>query len=425
MKLISELSIPNEQGGAVIQLLQGDLSMLPVEHATDILVLSAFPGEYLPTPGTLIHSLEAKGLSIEQLAANKQSDLREQLHCWLSHPLEKEMQQKLHIKRILCFEPGHQIHASQEIVGNIFRCINTFAFDEKNNVVAIPMVASGCQRARAKDMLPALLEASIFWLENGLPLRCIKLVIYREEKLAMAREIFNTIRNEYLDEQLTRTGMNIQPQRVPQDWASAGPQSFEAAEGGSDSFEGPTSAGAAPGEEPEEVRAGSTIPAAPPAMAPAPTVTPVREVVPPAVSPAADGFDYFISYAHTHSDLVHAFVQQVKAQNSGLQIFYDRESIPPGGMWIRQLSAAIQKAKKVLVFLSPDYDKSPVCWDEFQCAKLMEYNKRKQIIQTIYLYDYKEIEMPPIMGIYSYIDCREGDPDKLKASVEKILSTMA
>ena len=122
---------------------------------------------------------------------------------------------------------------------------------------------------------------------------------------------------------------------------------------------------------------------------------------------------------------MHSFVQQVKEKKSGLQIFYDRESIPPGGLWIRQLSAAIQKAKKVLVFLSPDYDKSPVCWDEFQCAKLMEYNKRRQIIQTIYLYDYSEIEMPPIMGIYSYIDCREGDADKLKESVDKILAAMA
>ena len=74
----------------------------------------------------------------------------------------------------------------------------------------------------------------------------------------------------------------------------------------------------------------------------------------------------------------------------------------------------------MLVFLSPDYDNSPVCWDEFQCAKLMEYNKRTSMIQTIYLYNYKN-EMPPIMGIYSYLDCREGDIEKLKACITKIL----
>ena len=46
MQLISELIIPNETGKSVIQLLQGDLSELPAAHKTDILVLSAFPGNY-------------------------------------------------------------------------------------------------------------------------------------------------------------------------------------------------------------------------------------------------------------------------------------------------------------------------------------------------------------------------------------------
>ncbi|MGZ8554565.1 MAG: toll/interleukin-1 receptor domain-containing protein, partial [Chitinophagaceae bacterium] len=96
-------------------------------------------------------------------------------------------------------------------------------------------------------------------------------------------------------------------------------------------------------------------------------------------------------------------------------------SIPPGGLWIQQISAAIQQANKVLIFLSPDYDNSPVCWDEFQCAKLMEYNRKKSIIQTVYLYGHKETEMPVIMGIYSYIDCREGSTEKIQQCVQKLL----
>ena len=79
------------------------------------------------------------------------------------------------------------------------------------------------------------------------------------------------------------------------------------------------------------------------------------------------------------------------------------------------------KLIKYLFFFSPEYDKSPVCWDEFQCAKLMEYNRKKSIIQTVYLYGYKETEMPPIMGIYSYIDCREGSVEKLKACVQLLV----
>ena len=104
-----------------------------------------------------------------------------------------------------------------------------------------------------------------------------------------------------------------------------------------------------------------------------------------------------------------------------LSVFYDKDSIPPGGLWIQQISAAIQRADKVVVFLSPDYDNSPVCWDEFQCAKLMEYNRKKNIIQTVYLYGHKETEIPPIMGIYSYIDSREGNVSKLQACVQQLL----
>jgi hypothetical protein len=141
----------------------------------------------------------------------------------------------------------------------------------------------------------------------------------------------------------------------------------------------------------------------------------------PQIPTLKKGYDYFLSYAHVHSKEVRLFVDELKKKNSNLTVFYDKDSIPPGGLWIQQISAAIQQADKVLVFLAPDYDNSPVCWDEFQCAKLMEYNRKKSIIQTVYLYGHKETEMPLIMGIYSYIDCREGSTEKLQQCVQQLL----
>lgn len=73
----------------------------------------------------------------------------------------------------------------------------------------------------------------------------------------------------------------------------------------------------------------------------------------------------------------------------------------------------------MIVLITPDYCNSPVCWDEFQCAKLIEYNTRQQVIQTIYLFS--EQALPPIMGIYSYIDCREGDLEKLIAATKSFV----
>jgi hypothetical protein len=66
--------------------------------------------------------------------------------------------------------------AKEKVVANIFRCINTFAYDKQNNIIAMPVLASGNQKVPMDKMLPAILDAAIFWLERGLPLTCIKLV---------------------------------------------------------------------------------------------------------------------------------------------------------------------------------------------------------------------------------------------------------
>jgi hypothetical protein len=60
MKLLSQINVERSPQTAVIQLLQGDLSAIPTEHATDILVMSAFPGDYIALKGSLIYGLIKK-----------------------------------------------------------------------------------------------------------------------------------------------------------------------------------------------------------------------------------------------------------------------------------------------------------------------------------------------------------------------------
>ena len=371
MNLLSQIEIPRTGGLAIIQLLQGDLTALPVEHETDLLVMSAFPDDYIALKGSLIHAFQKKGLSIEELSHNKAADLRSQLHCWLSSPLSVNDQQKFNIKQILCFEPGEKIKHPEEVVGDIFRCINTFAFDDDNNVVAMPIIATGYQKIPLEKMLPALLQASYFWLNNGLPLDCLKLVVHGDEKAQRAIALFNEFKKALpiaMAEERPEDDLPISPPSITTIDSDFNETKIEVAE-----------------------------------------------------PPPQKGYDYFLSYAHAHSKEVQLFVDTLKANNKTLSVFYDRESIPPGGLWIQQISLAIQQADKVLVFLSPEYDQSPVCWDEFQCAKLVEYNRKKNVIQTVYLYGHKETEMPLIMGIYSYIDCREGNTEKLQACVRQLL----
>ncbi len=361
MKLLSEISIKGAMRTSLIQLLQGDLSAIPPEHETDILVMSAFPGDYVSLKGSLIDALAQKGLSVPALAKDIDTDLRKQLSCWMSKPLSAAERAKFNFSRILCFEPGESIHEPEKVVGNVFRCINSFAFDDDNNVVSMPIIATGYQRVPIQKILPALLKAAVFWLQNGLPLDSLKLVVYRNQHALEAEPVFEAFKKEL------ETGPELQAAQQAQ----------------------------IPGAV-----------AAPPA---------------PAAAPEKQGYDYFLSYSHAHAADIRLFVDVLKKCNRSLSVFYDKDSIAPGGQWLQEISKAIQQSEKVLVFLSPDYDNSPVCWDEFQCAKLMEYNRKRSVIQTVYLYGYKEREMPLIMGIYNYIDCREGSSEKLHACVQQLL----
>jgi len=131
-------------------------------------------------------------------------------------------------------------------------------------------------------------------------------------------------------------------------------------------------------------------------------------------------YDVFISYAHKQDREVRAFVEALQKRHPRLRIFYDRRAIPIGGQWLKAISDAVHKASTFIAVLSPDYTASPVCWDEFQCAKLKEYNTRASVIKTVRLYS--EPALPPIMGIYSFADCAEGDLAKLRSCAATLLS---
>ncbi len=53
MELLDQIIITSESGNATIELLHGDLSAIPVEHAAGILIVSAYPNSYVPLQGIL------------------------------------------------------------------------------------------------------------------------------------------------------------------------------------------------------------------------------------------------------------------------------------------------------------------------------------------------------------------------------------
>src|SRR5690606_14795734 len=100
MQIIDEIITAK---GGKLQLLHGDLTDISEEHKVDVLVVSAFPGNYSPPSTPLIGALFSEGLSVEKLSNEKESDFSEQFDSWIS----KEINFKS-TKRILCFEPEEE-----------------------------------------------------------------------------------------------------------------------------------------------------------------------------------------------------------------------------------------------------------------------------------------------------------------------------
>ena len=379
---------------AAIQLLQGDLTAIPKQHHTDILVVSAFPGDYTPLPGSLMYALHEKGIEVGEFAKDKAVDLVKQLGCWLSKPLSSSQQEQFNFKQILCFEPSRESGSPDTVVSNIFRCINNFVFSDNNNVIAMPVLASGRQKVPVEKMLPAMLDACIFWMESGIPLHYIKLIVHNEEHAAAALPIFERARQDY--------EANIPPYNpLHAGVAGSSPSS-------SQSPPPPSRSPIPPPQAPPQFSVPSSSPPSPPPPAPDPDEKSVDL-----------SYDFFISYSHVQTEQVAELVKALKEKNSSLNIFYDHSSIPTGGLWIRQISDAIQRSTSVVCVLSPQYRDSDACWDEFQCAKVKEYRTKKPVIKTInFLAD---ADMPLIMSLYSYIDCTEGDINKLRNAVGSLL----
>ena len=391
MQLLDYIQVKTSHGFADIELYQGDLSSIPKENAVDIVILSAFPNSYDPTPNTLIGSLHNKGLSVEKLAQDKEIDLRKNLWCWFSKELSDEQKAKFNFQRILCFEPEKRKDDAAEYVADIFRCLNNFVFDDNVNHVAMTTVAAGNQQATATKIADAILEAASFWLQRGLPLQSIKIVEINEAKANDLKKVFARFKENELLESASEENPKPKSRATRSiTTAPAAPPSFSPKES--------NGAGAAP-------------------VSPAPGVAATTTTAKP-----TEQFDIFISYAHKNKNHVQYFIETLRQKYPTLRMFYDSDSIPKGGQWLREISRCIDRSKKVLVFLSKEFDESPACWDEFQCAKVRQNRTGNNIIMNIYLLDHPEL--PTIFEIFNWIDCREADKQKLDSAVNDVINAL-
>lgn len=194
MDLLDVLTVYYGSEARTIELQQGDLTNLTPQESIDILLVSAFPNNYLPMSGTPIGALYRRGVSVEELATAKAIDLCHSCSCWLSQELTPPP--GVQIGRILCYEPPIFGNVA-EVIGDMFRCLaQVLSFDNPASI-AIPLVATGAHGEPVSDVIAATLDAATHWMALGMPLRQVKLVEQSSAKAVEMRRIFERLKNNY------------------------------------------------------------------------------------------------------------------------------------------------------------------------------------------------------------------------------------
>lgn len=405
MRLLETVKV----GSSRVELLHGDLTDIPPEFRVDLLVVSAFPNNYAPVPGTLIAALERKGLSVGALAADKDEDLRESFSCWLSKEF-RPPDPGLGFRRVLCFEPASRGNPP-ETVSDIYQAlVPVLGRDSTIRSIAMPIVAAGNQAYPVEEILAPLLEASVHWLGSGLPLDVVRITAFSDGDAGKARHLWNT---DYTIFRAIRAQDEQTEADTPVRAAASAPR--------------PSSR---PPVQAAPARVGwlarlkhlwRRAPAADPPPSPAPQT--VTEEAGRMLDAWMQGMDYdvFISYAHTNSAEMEAFETELTRLAPDIRIYLDRKKLDVGAAWQAEIFESLDRCRKVVALFSPAYLESKVCKEEFNIAWVRARESDQEVLFPVYVYSAR---LPTYMKLKLYADCREGDPARYREAARKLVESL-
>lgn len=196
LKLLDSVAIDHAGSDTrTLMLCQGDLSQLAPADAVDFICVSALPGDYSPTPGSLIGALAQAGVSVQQQAQNKAADYEPTMPCWISQDVGSA---GLNFRRFVLFEPPQPIATNAPLdVDMIFRALGCFVGNGATSI-ALPMVSTGSGGADFATIVRQLFYAAAHWGSlYAWPLGTIKLVAYSDAQATQAQQLFAAMKTVY------------------------------------------------------------------------------------------------------------------------------------------------------------------------------------------------------------------------------------
>ncbi len=160
--------------GKKLELHRGDITKL--DFPVDLLAVSAFRGSYHPTPGTVMESLYNRGLNVRDLSRNPELDFRENLGIWLSQPTGiKE------ISQLICLEVIGRVFTFHEALHNLFSFLSILETRGKQpKSIAIPLLGTGNQGFDKAEVIPALLDETLRFLQFARTIQEVHFVVFSE-----------------------------------------------------------------------------------------------------------------------------------------------------------------------------------------------------------------------------------------------------
>lgn len=130
----------------------------------------------------------------------------------------------------------------------------------------------------------------------------------------------------------------------------------------------------------------------------------------------------FISYSRRNSSESSQIERSLCNVSPNLKIFVDRQALSIGSAWQPEIFEALDRCKKVVALLSPDYLGSKVCKEEFNIAWIRARETEQDIIFPIYLYT---APLPTYMKYRNFFDCREGDISRFDEAARLLVNSIS
>jgi hypothetical protein len=177
-------------------LFQGDVTHMKANaENVDYLVVSCLPGDYNPSPGSMMAALLAIGVNVATLAQNKAADYRTTHSCWISQPIANQA-----FARLVVFESTGA--AAPGAIPGVFAGIQQFQpspplAPNPGVTLTTTLLSTGAAGGDPNAVLTALFNAAMASIDGGYNLLGVRIDVYQQAWVTGLTTLFNQLKQQH------------------------------------------------------------------------------------------------------------------------------------------------------------------------------------------------------------------------------------